>query len=300
MKQPLRRETEGQAYGKVKKNQLSDLIKNINFRGDEIIMSYEKKYWDLGAKIEVEKRYPLKWGAPGIPRKGKKNPTPEQIERQNDWQAVRKLNRLITANFTSDDYHVVLTFKEKVEREEAKKCLEEFLKEMRKSYRKEGQELKYIVVTEYKNTKIHHHIIINDYIAIGSNTIKLIKAIWKKAAEEKMGNPKFVGLYENGDYKELAEYLVKETKKTFREKDACLKKRWSCSRNLVRPEPIKEVVHARTWRKEPTVPKGYYLEKGSLVNGINPITGFPYQHYTLIKLVLPEPKEKKLKKPDKV
>ena len=56
---------------------------------------------------------------------------------------------------------------------------------MRKSYRKEGQELKYIVVTEYKNTKIHHHIIINDYIAIGSNTIKLIKAIWKKAAEEK-------------------------------------------------------------------------------------------------------------------
>lgn len=256
-------------------------------------MPYEKKYWNLGIKTEVEKRYPLRWGAPGIPRQKKRKLTPEQIEKQNEWQAERKLNRIITANFTSDDYHVILTFGKDVMRDEAKKCLKKFLDGMRQEYRKTGQEFKYIAVTEYENKRIHHHIVINDYQGDGSDTVKLTRGMWKKASGGKGGNPKFVGLYDNGDYKNLAEYLIKETKKTFREEDACMKKRWSCSKNLIRPEPVKETVQARCWRKEPKVPEGYYLEPESLINGTNPITGLPYQHYTLVRLKTPESEERK-------
>ncbi len=250
-------------------------------------MSYEKVCWYLGVKIEVERRYPLRWGAPGVPRKKKVKPTPEQIEKQNEWQAVRSLNRIITANFSEEDFHAILTFRENISREEARKYLKRFLKMMRDIYKRAGELFKYITVTEYENKRIHHHIIINDYPGRDSDTVKLTKAMWKKAAGAKAGNPKFVGLYDNGDYKSLAEYLVKETKKTFREKDACMKKRWSCSRNLIRPEPVKETVPAKGWRKEPKIPKGYYLEPDSLINGMNPVTGLPYQHYTLVKLENP-------------
>lgn len=163
---------------------------------------------------------------------------------------------------------------------------------MRKKYRKAGGVLKYIVVTECGNKRIHHHIIINDYPGIDSDTVKVLKSAWKQAAGDCAGNPKFVSLYDNGDYKKLAEYLIKETGKTFRDKDACMKKRWSCSRNLVRPEPVKETVQAKVWRKEPVIPKGYYLEPDSLINGVNPVTGLPYQHYTLVRLDMPEPKQR--------
>lgn len=255
-------------------------------------MPYEKVYWYLGVKTEVERRYPLRWGAPGVPRKKKEKPTPEQIERQNEWQAERSLNRLITANFTADDYHTILTHAKDVTKEEAKEYLKNFLRYMRDAYKKAGQAFKYITVTEYGNKRIHHHIVFNDYQGKDSDTVKLTKAMWKKAAGAKAGNPKFVGLYDNGDYKNLAEYLIKETKKTFREKDACMKKRWSCSRNLIRPVPVKEIVHARSWKKEPKIPKGYYLEPESLINGINPVTGLPYQHYTLVKLEPPTRKQR--------
>lgn len=65
-------------------------------------MPYEKVYWDMGVKQEVEKRYPLRWGAPGMPRQKRKKPTPEQIEKQNEWNACRKLNRIMTANFSEE------------------------------------------------------------------------------------------------------------------------------------------------------------------------------------------------------
>lgn len=262
-------------------------------------MSYEKVYWDMGIKQEVEKRYPLRWGAPGIPRQKRKKPTPEQIEKQNEWNACRKLNRIITANFSEEDYHTILTYRIGVSREEAGKCLKDVLKLLRKKYRKAEGELKYIVVTEYENKRIHHHIVINDYPGMDSDTVKVMKSAWKQAAGDCAGNPKFVGLYDNGDYKNLAEYLIKETKKTFREEDACMKKRWSCSRNLVRPEPVKETIQAKAWRKEPVIPKGYYLEPDSLINGINPVTGLPYQHYTLIRLDSPFAK-KRVKNPESV
>ena len=34
----------------------------------------------------------------------------------------------------------------------------------------------------------------------------------------------------------------------------------------------------------PKAPKGYYIDPDSVRMGINPVTGYAYRHYTLIKL----------------
>jgi hypothetical protein len=40
----------------------------------------------------------------------------------------------------------------------------------------------------------------------------------------------------------------------------------------------------RRWPEEPKPKKGYEIDKNSIVNGINPVTGYPWQHYTMRKI----------------
>ena len=58
---------------------------------------------------------------------------------------------------------------------------------------------------------------------------------------------------DSGEYSELASYLIKETEETFREEDSPFKQRYSCSRNLITPEP-KAVsythLNAKVWNAE--------------------------------------------------
>lgn len=81
------------------------------------------------------------------------------------------------------------------------------------------------------------------------------------------------------------------------------------SRNMPIPEPIeKTYFHWKTWNKI-KIPEGYYLEKETIHEGKNPITGHSYRTYTLIKLGeddigredwIPPGKKKKRKKRKKV
>ena len=191
----------------------------------------------------------------------------------NERKAIEKLRRKIKANFF-EAYHMVLTYK-KTERpspEESKKILQDFLRNFRSAYKKEGEVLKYIIVTEYKNKAIHHHLIVNEI----PKTMEIVKKYWTR------GRPNFTPLYSEDSYQELAEYLIKETRKTFREGKA-QKKRYSCSRNLIEPECKTEIVPASTFRKEPKPKKGYYIDKSTLCEGINEF-GYRYQYYTMIKI----------------
>lgn len=138
-----------------------------------------------------------------------------------------------------------------------------------------GQPFKYIVTTEYgKRGGVHHHLIINTI----DGTTQIVNKAWK------CGRPHFTPLDDTGDYKDLAEYLIKETAERFREPDNPMKTRYSCSRNLERPKPVVEKVHAKRWAHEPKSVKGYYIVKDSVVNGFNPVTGHEYQYYTMAKL----------------
>lgn len=98
------------------------------------------------------------------------------------------------------------------------------------------------------------------------------------------GRPHPTPLDGSGNYRRLAEYLVKETAAAFREGDAPYKKRWNQSKNLKEPTIRVEVVNARTWSREPRPRKGYALDKDSLRQGVHEITGYPYQYYTLVRL----------------
>ncbi len=203
--------------------------------------------------------------------------TPEDIERQNKTNREKKVQRLILANFHEGDWHLVLKYKKELRPEslaEAKKQVQKFLADMRKAYKKAGYQFKYIYVTERgKQGACHHHLIIEDIAEPGLNTKKMVMKHWQ------YGSKAFIPLYEDGEFENLAEYIVK--KETKEEAEGCT---YSRSRNLIVPEPQREIIHRRRWQQEPRPEKGWYIIPDSIVNGFNPVTGYPYQHYTMRRI----------------
>ena len=49
-------------------------------------------------------------------------------------------------------------------------------------------------------------------------------------------------------------------------------------------EPKIEEVDAKEWAKKPRELKGYRIIPESVEDGINPVTGIPYQFYRMIKV----------------
>ena len=240
--------------------------------------NYRRKYFPLRYTIEVEENHKGNYGAKGQKRKDKKKATPEDIERQNQWIAEKNLRRLINNNFGPDDWHMILTYQKdkRPDVKEARKAVRKFLAAMRKDFKKLGKVLKYILVTEYENKAIHHHIIIENIVVGQTTTAKLVKKNWE------YGRPKFVPMDDNGEYKDLAEYLIKETSKTFKQKENPNKLRYTRSRNLEIPEPAVEEMYRHEFDKEPKPLPGYYIDKDSLVTGINK-AGKPYRYYTMLR-----------------
>lgn len=238
---------------------------------------YIQNRWKIKGEIEVENIYSGRYGK-RTPPSERRAPTPEEQERINEQQCIRKLRRKIHANFDKDDLFETLTYK-RVCRPDPKGAAHELqllLNRLRGIWKRAGTELRYIVVTEYKSKSIHHHLIVND-LPDGSGAKKIAQS-WSRNGH---ANTKY--LYEDGQYERLAEYLIKETSRTFRDPDNPSKLRYSCSRNLVTPVAKTRILKRDDWPEDPRVPKGYYLEKDSLVNGVNKM-GYRYQYYRLIKI----------------
>lgn len=238
---------------------------------------YKQIEYKAGATIEIIKCIP-RGSRGGVERQPK---TGEEIREANMRQAARKLTRKINANFRPGDWHIILTYRkdDRPHPEEAYKNIKKIIKELRKEYRKHGFELKYIHVTEYLNKAIHHHLIINNVNDGKRTTSDYIRRLWTGK-----GNPKFIPLYDNGEYKKLADYFVKETEKTFREKSSPSKQRYSCSRNLVNPKPESRIRKTKTgWKQNPKPRTGYYIDQDSLYNGTDKL-GYPYQRYVMVKI----------------
>lgn len=241
-------------------------------------MPYIKKEYICGDVIEVEKIHTGRYGAPGQRRQKKKKPTREEVAKQNEINAVKRLRRKMNCNFGPGDYHMTLTYKKELRPEPpgARNILSQFLKKLRAVYKKHGADLKYIVTTEYKSKAIHHHLVINNVEQV--NVTSQVASLWK------FGRPKFTVLDDTGDYSQLADYFIKETGKSFREDDNPNKTRYSCSRNLREPVVRKKILLARSWRKEPRPKEGWYIDKNSFYEGVNPVTGYRYQYYTMRRI----------------
>lgn len=236
-------------------------------------MAYYEEYIIAGKTVEVTKKHKIKKKK----ERSKKNcTTSEEQKNVNRNHAIKRLRLLLNNNFRDGtDFHIVLTYQKELRpktKDETRNCLENFMRDLRNLYKKLKKVLKYITVTEYKRVSIHHHIVINDA------DIREINKLWK------YGKINATPLYTDGQYGELAEYLIKETDKTFSAPDAIYKKRWNPSKTLKKPIVIKKIIHAKLWRQEPKPKKGYYIDKASVYNGVNPFTGGYYQFYRMIKL----------------
>lgn len=246
---------------------------------------YREIVYKAGATRETIRCYPKgmrKGRERGLPRKK----TKEEIREANRRQARRELERLMNANFKPGDLHVILTYRKEIRPspEEARKELENFLARLRRRFRKYGFDLKYIVATEYLSKHIHHHLVVNNVNTGKETTADMIRMLWSKKKDgEVRGNPKFVQLYDSGEYSQLADYLIKETEKSFRREDSAVGQRYSSSRNLVHPVKTETDKPSRTWKKDPRPKEGYYILPESVYNGFDCL-GYPYQRYVEVKL----------------
>lgn len=252
-------------------------VNKTNAKGGVIELGYFKTTVKAGATIEVTKSYTKRIG---VKVKGdREKPTAEEMEKVNQMNAERTLRLKINANFGVDDPFITLTYRkdERPTPEQAKKNIKKVIDSLRKEFKKLGVDLKYINVTEYKNKAIHHHLLINHIE--GEDVSKMVRRLWK------FGRPDFKYLDDTGQYKDLAAYLIKETSKTYKENDGGHKQRYSCSRNLIMPTQKTEIIKkAQRWAADPKPIKGYYIDKDTVYNGIDPFTGREYQKYTMVRL----------------
>lgn len=235
-------------------------------------MPYIKSTIVAGNTIEIKKYYSNRYKAKGIKRADRRNLTTEEQKEINIRHAEDKLRWRMNANFKDGDYHLVLdyTLENRPEgKEQMRIDIDDFLKHLRKEYKKLGMELKYIHVMEIgQKGARHHHLVINEI------PIKILRKCWTK------GRIHVTPLDTNGQYKKLASYFIKYSS---RSKDLQIKM-WNASRNLIIPEPKKEIILANRYCEDPKPIKGYYVDKETVVNFINEYDGFPILKYTLIKI----------------
>lgn len=238
---------------------------------------YKKVTYEIGDVRMVSKYYPGNYGAPGVRRSDRRRRTSEEVRKNNDRNRMRKLQRIILANFpTGRTVHLTYRKDERPETmEEAMRQRKDFLKAMRKACRAAGIEWKFIIVTERgkRGQALHHHMIVEDR----TEPIDLLRTISKLWTHGRVASTKMEE--EEDGFATLADYLLKKETKTDKGGTS-----YSRSRNLIVPEPKKEIIKRRTWTREPKAPAGWYIVKGSVWNAFTP-GGWPVQRYTMRRIV---------------
>lgn len=240
-------------------------------------MPYIKRTVRAGPVIEVRKSFSSRWGQKGALRRSPAEKTPEAALRVNERNAEDKLRWLLLENFRPGDWHLVATYRreERPSPEGSKKLLEKFIRDLRGLFRREiGEELRYITVTEYKSTAIHHHLV------IPSCDIRAVQKLWP------FGKIRPTDITDREHLINLATYLIKETSRTFRDGTG-YRKRWNASRNLKKPKIKTEIIRKRSWSDHPKPIRGYYLDKTVGTDGVenyeNAITGALCQFYRMVR-----------------
>ncbi len=271
-------------------------------------MAYQEKIYDLGACIEHELCYAGTCGGKREKRGTRVKPTSEAQQKINQRNRETLIRRKIVLNFRPGDLWVTLKYPKGARKpiREVMKDWAEFGRRMRAAYKKAGEKFKYIYRIEIgKLGGIHIHLILNRIE--GTDTGLLVNDCWTMARHKEDPEPaELCGrmngyadieyMYGSGDYEKLAAYIVKAPSSDdgqmyfaglgLKEKKAFL--RYGCSRNLKKPVAVKKEYHHWTMRrilKDGPKPKpGYYIDKDSIVCGVNPYTGWSYYHYREIRL----------------
>lgn len=230
-------------------------------------MSFIQATTRAGKSIILEQYFAPRHGIKGIDRLPSDTETSEAQEKANYRRALRELTIKLNANFEEGDFYITLTYEKghaPISTEEGKKDRADFLRRLRRVYKKAGIELKYVVTTEYgKRGALHHHLVINK----GVDAL-LIRKAWGK------GFVKIVLLDETGEYSKLARYFLKN-RAQWKEHNG-KGRQWTGSRNLIRPVTEKKVIRMDVYYERPKPRRGYILQSGTEVEGFTK-DGYPYR-----------------------
>lgn len=178
------------------------------------------------------------------------NQTPERQKEINRLHAANRLALKIANNFKAGDWYLTLTIAGKVPgKESVKKSLDLFFNNLRRYYKKNNNELKYVAVLENLKGggRPHGHMLIN---ALGSEDMEVIQKYWP------IGNVRiefFKGII--NDCARLAAYFKKEDV----EKHSG---RLRTSTNLIKPVEEKvKVKRSECYSQRIIPPKGYHVNK---------------------------------------
>ena len=261
---------------KILKLSTSVIFNKNNDKGVRYNM-YVNKVQIAGDYALVSNYSPRGFGAPNRKRRQKSKETPKAMENYNRHKRAEKIQLLMINNFDCG-YHITLDYP-KDERpetyEEAEKNLKRFLYKMSRRV-KPIKKFKYIAITERgkKREALHHHMVIEGDPFL----LREVTRLW--------GNHiKISQMYEEGAYKDLAEYFCKiETK----EEQTKGRSKYHRSRNLKEPIVRSRIVMGPV-PSDPVIPKNYELVNDSVVEGYNEYVGIKYQSYMVKKTKKPEP-----------
>ncbi len=238
-----------------------------------------------GDVIDVEEFHEGNYGAPGKCRGKKAKPTKEQMRKVNAMNKARRCRQRMLMYFEPGDFFATLSYdpkKRPSDMEQAKKDFSDAMKIIRKEYQKRGAVLFWIRNIE-RGTKgaWHIHIVINRI----DDTASILEKAWPHG-NVWFGKIKNNSQFYDEDFTKLSNYMTKDEHTTYTKKDGTEGKpkikeaSYSISRNMPLPEPKKDrLVH---WKKEVKPKKGYYI--AGIHEGFNPVTGYKYRRYTMIRL----------------
>lgn len=249
-------------------------------------------------KVIEESSFPV---APNVrPRKGRRRgASTTRKQDANDRDAVKRLARILNCNCTEGDLLLQPTWDDEhltrlIEgldsdslneiRDRAKRELELFLRRLGRAMKKAGAEMRAVWLTSDMDgdtgeiVRIHHHVVLMGHglrmeggvLYCGERKLDLI---WGQ------GHVDWKPLNRQDDYTPMAAYLVRQVRK---QPD---QKKWSCTRNLKKPELVSErIVYRATKLKAPKGAK--ILQDGNYEPGL--------PHY--IRYVRPAPARKEARR----
>ena len=208
-------------------------------------MYIEKR--ELAGRFMLVSKYSGRIGKHKGSRAKRHNKSCDSVKQYNQKLRGFKMLGYILCNFDSG-FFITLKYLDSnypASYQEAALYIKKFIKEVRAAARQQDKVFKCIWVTEKgtKENRLHHHIIIENDKAIR----ELIYLKWHGGIHlERIGV--------NRQYKELADYIVKDKGKEEREKGASL---YSVTRNLKKPIQELPIVHLCAMPREPVTPSGY-------------------------------------------
>lgn len=236
-----------------------------------------------GDIIDVEEFHDGQYGGPGKGRTPRAKPTEEQMQKVNARNKMQRCRRRLLEYFEPGDIFATWTYEVKNRPPDMKAALKDFqdaMKRIRKEFKKRGYEVFWIRNIECGTKGAWHiHLIIKEV----GDTVSIIQKAWRKGGTwaTQIRDSKFY----DEDFTNLASYMTKDENTLPEKKDGTQGKprvkesNYNISRNMPLPEP--QVDKLRRWKEEAKPKKGYYIAK--VHEGINPVTGYKYRRYTMIR-----------------